>query len=289
MSFVNYAIMKKLFTLVFLMGVLVSAAQEPIEVKVEERPSSQGVVTAFEVVVPQAKESDAIDLWKKTIIPRGLFRKNPKMEKEKDEWIVRDIVISDITTMPVNVFTQVSSFPGNIYVRIFLQSEGGFIGSAGSSPSTTEAARKYVREYAVALYKQAVENELKHEEGKQKALENDLSKMQRKNKSFDKKVRDAQKEEAEMKGEVKRQETMLENSPEVIHLETTGKEKRTPQEELEKQIKDGEKDIRKAQKAQSKFERRISKIEREQRAKEDEIANQKTKVEEVRTKLKNIR
>jgi len=281
--------MKKLIALIFMMGYLGAVAQETIEVKVEERPSSLGVVSAFEVGIPQAKESDAIDLWKKTIMPRGLFKKNPKMVKEKDEWVVRDIVISDITTMPLNVYTQISTFPGNIFVKIFLQSEGGFIGSAGSSPSTTEAARKYIREYAVNVYKQAVEKELKQEENKQKSLENELSKMERKNKSFYKKVTEAQKNEVEMKAEVRRQETILKNTPEIIQQETSGKQKRTPQEELEKQIKSGEEDIRKAEKAQSKFKRRISKIEREQKAKLDEIASQKEKVKEVRTKLNNIR
>ncbi len=281
--------MKKLFALFFLMGYLGSVAQEPIEVKVENRPSSQGVVSAFEIVVPQAKENDAIDLWKKTIMPGGLFKKNPKMQKEKDEWIVRDIVISDITSNPLNIYTQVSTFPGNIYVRIFMQSEGGFIGSAGSSPSTTEAAKKYVREYGVALYKQAVEKELRIEENKQKALENELSKMERKNKTFNKKVKSAQKDELEMKDDVRRKEVELENTPDAIQLGTTGKEKRTPQEELKKEIKSGEREIRKVQKSQSSFERRISKNEREQRGKEDEISKQKEKVAEVRAKLNNIR
>ncbi len=280
--------MKKLITLFFLMGFFWSIAQEPIEVKIEERPSSLGVASAFEVVVPQAKEKDAIDLWKKTIMPGGLFKKNPKMEKVKDEWIVRDIVISDITTLPLNVYTQVSTFPGNIYVRIFLQSEGGFIGSTGSSQAATEAALRYVREYAVELYKQAVSKELKQEENNLKALENDLNKMQRKNKNFNSKVREAQKDESELKSEVSQQEAILENASTVIEMEPVDG-KKSSQEILEKELKDTEKDLKKAQKAQTKFERKISKIERDQRSKEDAIAKQKGKVKEVETKLKNIR
>lgn len=280
--------MKKLFLILLMVAGLGATAQEPIEVKVEERPSSQGVVTAFEVVVPQATSKDAIELWKKTIMPGGLFKKNPKMEKVKDEWIVRDIVISDITSLPLNVMTQVSSFPGNIYVRVFFQSEGGFLGSPGSSEATTEAATRYVRDYAVELYKQAVEKELKAEEAELRKAENDLNAMQRKNKSFNRKVNDAQKEQGALKEEVNQQEKMLENK-EYINLEVSGNDKRTPQEEMEKELKDTEKDLKKAQKSQSKFERKISKNERSQRNKEDEIAKQKIKVEEVKTKLKNIR
>ncbi|HNZ69840.1 MAG: hypothetical protein WBK43_01195 [Prolixibacteraceae bacterium] len=280
--------MKKLITLILMMGFLGSFAQEPIEVKIEERPSSQGVVPAFEVVVPQATEKDAIDLWKKTIMPRGLLKKNPKMEKVKDEWIVRDLVISDITTMPVNVYTQVSTFPGNIYVRVFLQSEGGFIGSRGSAQNTVDAASQFVRNYAVDLYKLAVEKELKQEENKLKAAENDLKKMQRKNKSFNKKVNDAQKEQSTLSEEVRQKEEFLRNSAETIELEP-GDGKKTQKEILEKELKSSEKELKKAKKAQSKYERKISKIKRQEREKEDEISKQKDKVKEVETKLKNIR
>ena len=271
-----------------MMGFLGLSAQEPLEVKVEARPSSQGVVSAFEVVVPQATTNDAIDLWKKTFIPRALVQKSPKMEKVKDEWIVRDIVISDITNLPLNVYTQVSTFPGNIYVRIFLQSEGGFLGSEGSSATTTDAAVRYIREYAVQLLKETVEKELKVEEAKLRGLEYDLTKMQRKNKSYTRKVDEARKDQGALSDEVEQQERMKENG-ETIYLGESGDDKRTPQEELDKQIKSTEKELRKARNSQSKFERRISKNEREQRNKEDEITKQKNRVEEVKTKLQNIR
>ncbi len=279
--------MKKLIFLFAMMGFLGLSAQEPLEVKVEARPSSQGVVAAFEVVVPQATPNDAIDLWKKTIIPRALFQKSPKMEKVKDEWIVRDLVISDITNLPLNVYTQVSTFPGNIYVRIFLQSEGGFLGSEGSSEATTEAAARYIREYAVQLLKETVEKELKVEEAKLRRLEYDLTKMQRKNKSYTRKVDEARKDQGALSDEVDQQEKMKENG-EIIDL-GKGDNRLTAQEELEKQMKSTEKELRKARNSQSKFERRISKNEREQRNKEDEITKQKNKVEEVKTKLQNIR
>src|SRR5680860_1215631 len=108
--------MKLFITLVLLFELTSVMGQMPIEVKIEERPSSIGLHSAFEVVVPQATPSEAIDLMKKTITPRSLFKKSPKMEKVKDEWIVRGVIISDITNMPLDVIAQVSSFPDNLYV-----------------------------------------------------------------------------------------------------------------------------------------------------------------------------
>ena len=276
--------MKAFVTFILFMGLTKIFAQTPIEVKIEQRPSSLGVQTAFEVAVPQAKPDDAIDLWKKTIIPGGLLKKTPKMEKVKDEWVVNDVLINDITSLPLNVITQVSSFPGNIYVRIFLQSEGGFLGSPGSSPETTDAAVKFIREYGVAVYREAVEKELKKEENILRGLENDLNRLTRQEKSLGNKIENAQQDEEELKDEAKQNKEILKDARK--NPETQSSEAR---EELEKQLKSTEKDINKAQKAQSKFEKKESKNEKEQREKAFEIEKQKVRVEEVKKKLDNIK
>ena len=277
--------MKIFTTLLFLLGFLTVMGQEPIEVKTEERPSSLGVQTAFEVVVPQATPGDAIDLWKKTILPRGLFKKSPKMEKVKDEWIVRNLLISDITTLPLNVITQVSSFPGHIYVRIFLQTEGGFLGSSGASPQTTDAAIKYIRNYGVDLYRLAVGKELKEEENKLQALENDLNKLMRKNKSYDSKIADAQKDKADLADEASYRKQLLEGntgSP----LGVIGE---TPRADVEDELKATEKELKKAAKTESRFEKKTRRNEKEQQDKAYEIEKQKIKIQEVKIKLDNIR
>ncbi len=281
--------MRTLLTLIFIAGFMSVAAQMPIEVKIESRPSSLGIQTAFEVLIPQATTNDAIDLWKKTIIPGGLFKKEPKMEKVKDEWIVNNVLISDITNLPLNVFTQVTSFPGNIYVRIFLQSEGGFLGSSGSSPETTDAAVRFIRNYAVDLYRKTVEKELKVEQKNLKELENDLSKLTKQNKSYNRKISEAQKDERELKVEAVQNEELLKNQENVIELDNPEGKGKTYQEQLEKQAKDTEKDLNKAQKSQKKFNRKVNKNEKAQREKSNEIEKQKIRVEEVKTKLNNIR
>jgi len=281
--------MRTIVTFVFLLGFLGVAAQVPIEVKIETRPSSLGIQTAFEVLVPQATANDAVDLWKKTIIPGGLFKKEPKMEKVKDEWIVKNVLISDITTLPLNVITQVSTFTGNIYVRIFLQTEGGFLGSSGSSRETTDAAVKFIRNYAVDLYRDAVGKELKQEEKKLKDLENDLEKLFKQNNNYNDKISGARKDERDLKDEARQNEELLKNQENVIQIENSDTKGKTPQEQLEKQIKSTEKDLNKAQKSQSKYSNKLNKNEKAQKDKAREIEKQKKHVEEVRTKLDNIR
>lgn len=277
--------MRTICTLLFVWIVLGIQAQIPIVVKIEQRPSSQGVQPAFEVMVPQATSTEAIDLWKETIMPKGLFKKGPKMEKVKDEWLVNNVLISDITSSPLNVITQVSSFTGNIYVRIFLQTETGFLGPVGSSPEAVDAANRYIRNYAVDLYRQAVTKELRQEEKELKELENSLGRLQKQNRSYNKQITEAQRDEKDLKNEALQNEELLRSQQNMITLGNTAE---SGKEQLEKQVKDTHKDIDKNKKEQYKYSRKVSKNEREQRDKISAIERQKMKVEEVRKKLGGI-
>ena len=260
-------------------------AQEPIEVALESRPSSQGIQPAFEVVVPQATTNDAVKLWENTIISRSLFTRSPKMKKEKDEWVVRDIVIDDITSEPLDVYAQVSSFTDNIYVRLFFRDKDGFIGSSGSSQQVVGAAKQFVRNYGVDLYRLAVENELKEEEKQLQSLESNLNKMQRKNRSFNKKVNKAERAEGNLSNDLKDNQDILKGRR-GADVEITSEEAR---EELEKEIKSNQKEIRKAKREQSKFDRKISRNEKEQAELEDEISEQRSRIATVKARLNNIR
>ena len=277
--------MRTLISFLLICGVLPVMAQQQIEVKIEERPSSIGIRPAFEMAVPQATAGDAIELWKQTIIQRNLFKKTPKMEKIKDEWWVNNLVISDITSMPLNVVTQVSSFSDHIYVRVFLQSEGGFLGSPGSLERTNVAAAQYIRKYGVELYRQAVGKELKAEERVLQKLENDMKKLLKKNKSYGNKIEDVQLEKGALYDEAGYQRLLLGNT-QSNQLGVIGE---TPRADVENKLKSTEKEIKKAEKAEKKYKRRVGKNEKAQRDKATEINRQSTKIADIRTKLNNIR
>ncbi len=280
----NFNWMKNYITLLILLIATTAFAQETLEVKVEDRPSSLGVQTAFEVLVPQATPDEAIDLWKKTITPKKFLKKTPKLEKVKDEWIVNNILIRDITNHPLNVITQVSSFPGHIYIRIFLQSEGGFLGSWGSSQQTTEAAEKFIYNYAIDLYRQAIEKELKQEEKVLKSLEKDQDKLMNKNKKYNEKIDDAQQERTELRGSANYQEQLLKDSKNDRTISDG-----TTNDDLKKELKANKKDLKKAKRAEAKFEKKAKKNMKSQRDKANEIEKQNIKIEEVKIKLENIK
>lgn len=274
--------MKTLISLLLLIGFTAALAQEPIEVNQVERPSSLGIHPAFEIVVPQATPHEAIDLWKKTIAPAALFKRTPKMKKVKDEWLIEDVMISEIYPHPLEVITQVTSFPGHIYIHIFLKGNEGFVGE-GSSGQTL-AAIKYIRNYGVELYRQAVEKELQAEEKTLKSLERKLNRLGRKNRSFKSNKLDAERENASLQQDAATRKEMLSGERGLI-----GDNSEAARDAAKAELKETEKEMKKARKAASRFDRKARKNEKEQRELVREIERQTVIVENVRTKLNNIK
>ena len=279
----NHRTTPVIFMIIFLLfGLMRVTAQEPIEVVITEHPSSYGVKPAFEVVVPQATPKEAIDLWKKTIAPWKLFGRSPKMKKVEDEWIVNNVLIDEISSQPLDVITQVSSFPENIYVHIFMRGKNGFIGTPDSLHYTNELAAEYIREYAVELYRQAVEQELEAEEDELHQLEKEMRKLERNNKKHENKMGDALDNQNELKDEAGEQETLLENYEYEEDENEAG-------EALKDELKSTEKEIKKARRTESRMKRKIRRNDRDRREIARKIEEQEIRVEEVSEKLNNIK
>jgi hypothetical protein len=275
--------MKIIATLFLFVAFISAIGQEPIEVKIQDRPSSVGVHPAFETVVPQATRFEAIDVLKTDFLPRGLFKKNAKVKKVKDEWLVDNVVLEDITSNPLDLITQVSSFPGHIYVRFFFRGADGFLGEEGISPQTTEAASQFVRNYGVKLYRQAVESELAEEEKQLSKLKNSLDRLGRKNNTFDDRIGDALQTQQDVDYEADSRKMELKEAERSSYV---GSEQL---EEMEDQLKSTEKELTKAKREEARMKRKIGKNEKEQRDLVLEIEKQEEKVQRVKEKLDNIR
>jgi len=289
--------MKKLiFILLLLAGGLAVSAQEEIKVSLQERPSSQGLQPAFEVEIPQATQNDAINILQKTLVPRGLFTifsKNPKLVQEKDEWIIRDIDLNKVSSKPLNIYAQVSSFPERIFVKIFFQEDQTFIGSSESVSAKTEDAKKFVRDYAVKVYRNAVEKELRDEQNILKSLEQDLRKMGRKQSSTDRKISNMKSDNADMRNEIREYEMRMQRK-QTFNADGEGAQIILDQNEvdakqLQKDINSNKRKINRNERTISKYERRGNRNLRDQGDLLNHIDRQKIVVREVEIKLSNIK
>lgn len=270
-------------------------AQDEIVVKIQERPSSRGLQPAFEVEIPQAQAGDAIQILENTLSPKGflgIFKKRQRFVQEKDEWIMRDVQIKDVASEPLSVYAQVTSFPERIFVRIFFEGNQGFAGSAESNVNPDRTAQ-YVRDYGVNVYRDAVEQELKREEGVLSSMQRDLKKMGRKQSNTDKRISnmrsdivELERENADLKMRSQRKETVI--------LEGAGAQAMKKQHDqdarqLQKQIRSNERKIRKNSRRISKSERLGNRNLREQADILNQIDQQKLVIREIESRLRNIR
>lgn len=283
---------KLIFVLLMLAG-MTCIAQEEIIVNMQERPSSQGLQPSFEVEIPQATSADAIRILERTLAPRRLFSKNQRFVQDRDEWIMQDINVKKISSSPLSVITQVSSFPEKIFVRIFFRDEQGFIGSSETMSVKTDDASKFVRDYALEVYRYAVEKELQAEQRILRSLEQDLRKMGRQQSSNERKISNLKSDNIEMRNEIRNYEMRMQRKE---SFNATGESAQIVLEQHETDTKQLQKDIRSNQRKINRNERRISKFERQtnrslrdQRDVLDQIDRQKILINEVETKLRNIR
>lgn len=283
---------KLIFVMLMLAG-LTSKAQEEIIVNLQERPSSLGLQPAFEVEIPQAKSTDAVRILERTLAPSRIFRKNQKFVQQSDEWIMREVDVKRISSSPLTAIAQVSSFPERISIRIFFSDEQGFIGSPESMTAKTEDASRFVRDYALDVYRDAVEKELRNEQNILRSLEQDLRKMGRQQGSNERKISNLKSDNLEMRNELRDYEMRMQRKN---SFNATGESAQIVLEQHEEDTKQLQRDIRSNQRKINRNERRISKFERQanrnirdQRDILDQIDRQKIVVTQVETKLRNIR
>lgn len=287
--------MKKLLLFAMLLWLAPAYAQDTIRVITQERPSSKGLQPAFEVAVPQATTKEAIALWQETLVPKkflNVLKKTPKLKKEKDEWIMREVVLKEISSQPLTVYTRVTNFTGKLYFTAFFSGENGFLGSAATPLYANEAASALVRNFGVDLYRQAVGKELKAEENKLKSLEKDLKSLKKKRGSYESKIKDKKAEISDLNAGARETEMRIDrrqnyndqgnpSAVEAVRSTTTG--------ELQKQLKAEKKDIKKANRSVRSAERKVNKNLKAQSDKLNEIDRQKVRVEEVKVKLSRIK
>ena len=270
-----------------------SIAQETFIVNIQERPSSQGLQPAFEVEIPQATSPDAVRILERMLAPRRLFSKNQKFVQEGDEWIMRNADLKKISSSPLTVIAQVSAFPEKIFARIFFSDDQGFLGSSESMSAKTEDAKRFVRDYALDVYRDAVEKELRNEQNILASLEQYLRKMGRQQGSKERKINYLKSDNLEMRNEIRNYEMRLQRKD---SFSATGESARIVLDQHEQDSKQLQKDIstnlRKINRNERrifKFERQASSSVREQRDILDQIDRQKIVVNQVETKLRNIR
>lgn len=141
-------------------------AQNELVIEEGNAPMPYGMKASYSLVIPQAKLKDVTESFKK-YIRTGT---KAKIAEENGIISIAGAVNSNISALPINVFGKLTEMIKGISVTLWV-SEGEIFISQEVSPSKNEAVKKYLHDFAVQEYRNAVQNELKAEQDKVKGAQ----------------------------------------------------------------------------------------------------------------------
>ena len=276
--------------------------QEDITVVLKSKTISQGEVPAFVSFIPQADYNQVQKDWEK-------YLKEDTKEKtisENGEIIIRNKVYEKIAPGLLNIYSYIKEYEGEIMLVAAFELNGQFI-SKDMDEEIYIPAKKYIRDFAVASYKTAVEQELKDAEKELKKLENQKSSLQSSRESILSEISQYERTIVTKQDEITLNQ--LDQSSKVIQMQAqkelvlklanAGEEEK---EDASKILKELEKDFKKLQKQNENLHQDIESLESLIRqseialAKADsevkfmqlDIDDQAYKVRKIQQKLDNI-
>lgn len=199
--------MKKLLYVFAMIIPSLAFAQKELVITESEAPMSVGVKSAYIVVIPQAKLKDVTESFKKYIKTGS----KAKVIDSKTEISIIGAVNSNISALPINVFGKLTETVDGINTTFWV-SEGEIFISSANSPTKSEAVKKYVRDFAVQEYRNAVQNELKAEQDKAKDAQKLLDGYIKDQKKAESNITDHKAEIASREKKIKEEETNIANA-----------------------------------------------------------------------------
>lgn len=170
--------MKTIITLALLIpfsliGVL--KAQEIVKVEQSVINQAEGSIPALKVKIFQANMEDVIKEWGKLVISETDKKSRKKPVVSKNDYAIDSVNLTQITDKPLKVISLFIQNDWGVEMITALKSEGSYLDS--TNQLVYQRASRFIRDFALSEYHEAVEVELSDEERELKALENRLDQL----------------------------------------------------------------------------------------------------------------
>lgn len=170
--------MKTIITLALLIpfsliGVL--KAQEIVKVEQSVINQAEGSIPALKVKIFQANMEDVIKEWGKLVIRETDKKSRKKPVVSKNDYAIDSVNLTQITDKPLKVISLFIQNDWGVEMITALKSEGSYLDS--TNQLVYQRASRFIRDFALSEYHEAVEVELSDEERELKALENRLDQL----------------------------------------------------------------------------------------------------------------
>lgn len=261
---------------------------------------SLGKQNGLKMNIYQATKKQVEKDWTNTI----RVNTKSKVENINNELFIIQTNIKAISPNPVNIYSVINEYPDYVELNAFVEVDGKFI-SSNTHETEYLGARKFLRDFGIACYKDAVKEELGTEESTLKGLEKEFKKLVGEN---DKLYKDISQEERSIevnKKEIQTNELDQRRTRGLIEQQKSQLAKLRSEEqkkEAEKVLKNFESDLTKLQKQHESlhkdidkseakirgYQRSIKSNENDMARKQVEIEGQKKVVYQVEKKLQSI-
>lgn len=221
-----------------------SSGSQPVkEITVETvtKDISRGKQPGMKIDIYQATKKDVVKDWSK------LISKNTKakVEERENEVFIIGASIAEVSTAPLNIYAVINDYIDHIEVNVFFETPDGFI-TKENAETEFLSCRKFLREFGVFAYKDAVSQEKKKEEKSLDGLNNELKNIVQTNDKLHKNIAKEERDIIDAQNDIKANDLEQERLRTEIHngkvrlYDIRGEEAR---KEAEKEVKELEKNL----------------------------------------------
>ena len=295
--------MKSIFVTLLSVLSLSAFAQKQIIVQEGTVAMSKGTQTSFQVIIPQTTFKDVEKDWQK-YVSTGSKGKATAVNGENFQPAA---VNANVSPAPFNVYSKLLETTEGVRLTVWLTENDTVFISKEVSSDKDLAAQKYVRDFAVLEYQNAVKKELEAEQEKQKGFEKELEGLIKDEEKSGKKISSSQRSIqrandaiATNNADIQNTSYKISDAKRMVERTTSDENANKGAKKTLKEVKNEKKKLQKDNESQAKSidnwnkeireeERNITDSQQKQAAKKADIEKQKQKVQEVQTKHDNIK
>jgi hypothetical protein len=252
--------------------------------------------------IPEANYAQVAKAWEK-YLEQGT---KEKVLFENGEYVILSKEYEKVSSTPLNIYAYLKEYERELLLVCAIQMNGEFI-SKEMDEEIYIPAKKYVRDFAVESYKNAVSDKIKEEEKVLKKLESDKNQLTLQKENILSSINQYERNTITKQDDITLNKLDLSNKviqiqaqkELILQLANAGEE---AQEEAEKVLKDMEKDFKKLQKANENLHQDIAYNESQIRLEESskkgiesqlkflqlDIDDQEYKLRKLQQKLEDI-
>jgi hypothetical protein len=275
---------------------LIGSGQERIQVVIEDKKMSQGMQTAFTVLIPEAEVSLTEKVWEKYANDRPVIktltkhagrlientyktianavspdtelkkkRNRLKMKREHNELIIENIVHEHLTQEILNIYARVVPFQGGTRISTFFQyADSIFLSEENTDEDTWLSIKNYIFEFGIEAYSEVVHNQINEADRQLRrsnvVLRNMVSRNERYHQSIARAEAEIDKCESTVFLNRKQIDRVNENLNEIKKQSLRYKKESIQYENMNDLLKERKKEIRKLNRQNKRLKTKIKKL-----------------------------